>query len=131
MDSKHVMVVDDNGSIINTLEMILMSGGHRVTTSMTKWDALKKIEDALKTEDPVELVITDIQLPIESGFKLADDLLERNINIPIIFITGFLSSDQEKELAKRDYVVCLSKPISMHDLLESVTVATKKKNISD
>jgi len=117
MKNHHVMVVDDNGSIINVLELILMSGGHRVTTAMTKWEAMDKIQRAFDTDDPVEILITDIQLPIESGFSLADELKERDFNLPIIFITGFLSSAYEKELAKRDYVVCLEKPLSIKDLL--------------
>ena len=118
MGEKHILVVDDNGNILNTLEMILMSGGHRVTTAMSKWEAMRKIEAALAADDPVDMIITDIQLPIESGFSLMDDLEEHHINIPFIFITGFLSSEYERELSRREYVRCLEKPISMVELLE-------------
>ena len=78
-----VYVVDDDESVRDSLKMLIESAGNRVV-------AFNSAEDFLETgfgESP-NCLILDIRLPGMSGFRLQEHLVNRQIRIPVIFITG-------------------------------------------
>jgi DNA-binding response OmpR family regulator len=81
----------------------------------------KEAFDAFKTEE-FDLCILDVMLPEMDGFELAAAIRERNVAVPIIFLSAkTLKEDRIKglKLGADDYLV---KPYSMEELILKIEV---------
>jgi FixJ family two-component response regulator len=63
-----------------------------------------------------QCLILDVSMPGMSGPQLQRELNQRELRIPIIFITGHCDSALRADLLARGAVECLSKPFCEHDL---------------
>lgn len=89
--TKTVLVVDDSDAIRKFVMFALRASGHHVVTARDGLDALEKLATA-----PVDLVITDVNMPGLDGFGLVRALREDRefAETPIIILSS-LSSDAE------------------------------------
>ena len=78
-----IYVVDDDVSVREAVESLIRSAGLRVRAFASAPEMLA----SLRMELPSCLVL-DIQLPDISGFELQQELATKDIQIPIIFLTG-------------------------------------------
>jgi FixJ family two-component response regulator len=62
-------------------------------------------------------------MPGKSGPELQEELIRRNYDIPIVFITAHSDDRIVPRLLERGAVACLYKPLSEAALLEAVTTA--------
>jgi FixJ family two-component response regulator len=116
-----VYVVDDNDSVRASLKMLIESSGNRVV-------AFKSAEDFLGSgpwESPCCLIL-DIRLPGMSGFKLQEHLINLQIRIPVIFITGHDSYRMEDEAMRLGAIAYLRKPFDDQCLLDAIQLACEK-----
>lgn len=118
---KNILIVDDQKTILITLEAILKQNGYHVFSCTNSIDAF----DRFNTEH-VDLVITDAIMPVGSnGYTLIATLRGsiKNPHVPIIMLTGKRErADVEKALSvgADDYLI---KPIDPDILM------TKVKNL--
>lgn len=84
--SVRVLVVDDSAESVELIKRNLESIGHHVTSASSVRSALALLE----TID-VDLVITDLKMPDESGFELVRHVSENYKGVGILVITGFPS----------------------------------------
>ncbi|WP_413290394.1 response regulator [Bdellovibrio sp. HCB337] len=121
----HILIVDDQQSVLLTLEALLRSENHLVTACTNAIDAMAKLNG-----EPFDLVISDVVMSV-GGTGLA---LVRTIRgqphlarIPVILLTGKREkTDVEKgiQAGADDYVV---KPIDPTLLLAKIrTILTKE-----
>lgn len=120
MPKRHILVADDELNMLRSLEFILEVGGYKVTGVKNGQEALDRILGANNSDSPIELVITDIQMPGLNGMELIDELLRLEIDIPIFVITAFGRSDLIKSLRDRGKIECIDKPIDDEELLNRV-----------
>ena len=126
MKKYRIIVAEDEKHTCRTLLLILGKAGYRVTTIENGKKALQKILDNNATFEKYDLLITDVQMPELSGVELIQELAKRNINIPVLIITGY---DDKKEY---DYAIgamcveCIEKPFEPQDLLERVNYVLQK-----
>ncbi|MGD2047179.1 MAG: sigma-54 dependent transcriptional regulator [Gemmatimonadota bacterium] len=109
--SETVLVVDDEPRIRRIVELALGERGYQVLTAESAEDAL----DLLETE-PVNVVVTDLQLPGRSGLELLADMSRDRPALPVILITAFGTVETAVEAIKAgafDYVL---KPFSVEEL---------------
>jgi FixJ family two-component response regulator len=78
-----IYVVDDDVSVREAVGGLIRSAGLRVRTFASAQEMLA----SLRMELPSCLVL-DIQLPDINGFELQQELATKDIQIPIIFLTG-------------------------------------------
>src|SRR5215813_12078831 len=78
-----VFVIDDDESIREALKSLIRSVGLRVETFASAGEFLQSSRPDLPA-----CLILDVRMPGLSGLDLQRDLVEANIRIPIIFITG-------------------------------------------
>lgn len=91
-----ILIVDDNLSNIYLLESILKGYGFSVVSARNGEEALAKAN-----EDPPDLIITDILMPVMDGFELCRqwksiDLLK---NIPFVFYTATYTDPKDEKFA--------------------------------
>ena len=121
MDRKHILLVDDDLNLLHSLEFILEAADFRITTETNGQKALEKV--ILTGNDkasPIDLIITDIQMPGLSGLELIDELRRMKFSIPVLVITAYGDSKLKKELSRRGCPYCLDKPFYEEKLIQEV-----------
>ncbi len=102
MDKKRILVVDDEKSMCEYLEIALDREGFEVDTVQSGKEALK-----LFRENEYDAMIADIKMPELDGISLLRKVRETNPSIPVVFITAYASMETAIEsvrLGASDYV---------------------------
>ena len=119
---KHILVVDDDYEVTETLKHALTRKGYKVSVAS---DGNAGIAHA-ETQRP-DLLILDMMMPKRSGFLVLEYLRqsENSPTIPVIMITGN-QGNRHREYAEllgvSDYI---QKPFSMDRILSSVESVLK------
>jgi PAS domain S-box-containing protein len=95
--TERILLVDDDGAVINLEKQMLERLGYQVTFRTSSLDA---IEAFRADPDAFDLVITDMTMPNMTGDQLSRELLAIRTDLPVIICTGFSERlDQEKALS--------------------------------
>ena len=113
-----VLVVDDDASVRGALRDLFESVGLRVTVFKSAREFLL----AGRPNTPSCLVL-DVRLPGQSGLDFQRELNERNIVIPVVFLTGHGDIPMSVRAMKAGAIEFLTKPFREQDLLDAVQVA--------
>jgi FixJ family two-component response regulator len=113
-----VFVIDDERLIRDGLQSLIKSVGLRVETFASAQDFL-----AAKRPDAPCCLVLDVRMPGLSGLDLQGKLIESNIQIPIIFITGHGDIPMSVRAMKEGAHEFLTKPVRGQDLLDAVQKA--------
>ncbi len=112
-----VLVVEDDADTALFVRTVLERRAGMSVTVLT--DALGALAHA--TTRPVDLVITDIQLPGMSGLELLRELRRAVPGLPVIVMTAFASVDYAVDALHEQADDFLVKPVSAADLTERAT----------
>jgi DNA-binding NtrC family response regulator len=118
-----IYVVDDDVSVREAVESLIMSAGLSVKTFASAQEMLA----SLRKELPSCLVL-DIQLPDINGFELQHELAKKDIQIPIIFLTGHGDIPMSVRAIKAGALEFLTKPFDDEYLLETIREAIAHDN---
>ncbi len=117
-----ILLVEDEAFVREVTCEVLRSAGYRVLTAKNAAEAVS-VYDAQRGE--VELLLTDVVLPGETGRALAGRLRRANPALQVLLVTGYgdemgLSKMKNgaKQEARREE--CLAKPFSSEVLLRRV-----------
>lgn len=110
-----VFVVDDDDAVRGSLRLLLETAGHEVVDFHSAEDFL-----AAYTESIAGCLITDIQMPGRSGLELQSALVDRNLSLPIIMLTGHADVPSAVQSLKNGAVDFLQKPYEPQQLLDQV-----------
>ncbi len=113
-----IHLIEDDASQRDSIESLLNFKGY-ITKSYSK---AKDFLNNAHFERPA-IVISDIRLPDMSGVELHQALIEKDINIPIIFISGEASIQQSIDAMKQGAIEFLVKPFEIDELTDAVTKA--------
>jgi PAS domain S-box-containing protein len=92
-----VLYVDDDAVMGLMVESLLQRQGWRVVVLDNPKQALAR---ALDADDPVDLVVTDFNMPGESGLDLAQALIARRPGLPVIITSGYITDHLRSEAAR-------------------------------
>jgi CheY-like chemotaxis protein len=116
--SRTILVVDDEAPILDCIRRILEQASYIVLTSPSGDDALDVIAHAGAS---IDLVLTDIVMPGSiGGCALAAKIRQREVKLPVLFITGASLEGDEypAEIAKEELL--LRKPFLPQELVEFI-----------
>ncbi len=116
-----VYLIDDEFSVRDSLTLVLESVGLRVKSFESAEDFLKNYNN----EYPSCLIL-DVKMPCMSGLELQEELLKRNISIPIIFISGYAGISKSAKAFRAGAVDFLEKPFDHEVLLARITEVIQK-----
>ena len=109
--AERLLVVDDEPSMREFLEIMLSQEGYQVRTASNGEEGVK----AYRTEEP-DLVLTDVKMPGMSGLDLIREIHSLDPTAPIIAITAYASADDAIRAVREGAYDYLSKPFQIEDL---------------
>jgi FixJ family two-component response regulator len=110
-----VIVVDDDPAIRESIGGLLRSVGLQAKLFTSVDEFLK----AGPTDGPACLVL-DVRLPGRSGLDFQRELAAANLDLPIIFITGYGDIPMSVRAMKGGAIEFLTKPFRDQDLLDAI-----------
>ncbi|MCG8335934.1 MAG: ATP-binding protein [Proteobacteria bacterium] len=123
--TEHILVVDDEISLVKLEKRILERCGYQVTTAISSLEALQLFRES---PDYFDLVVSDLAMPKLDGAGLAKEMIKIKPNVQIILVTGYssaISATQAKEIGVAEYVM---KPIAPHEFSKTVRQVLDKLN---
>jgi FixJ family two-component response regulator len=120
-----VFVVEDDASMRDALQRLLGSVGLRVETFASAREFLQRRGAAV----PGCLVL-DVRLPGLSGLDLQRELAAAQIDLPIIFITGYGDIPMTVRAMKAGAVEFLTKPFRDQELLDAIQQALERDRVA-
>ncbi|HTP24764.1 MAG TPA: sigma-54 dependent transcriptional regulator, partial [Anaeromyxobacteraceae bacterium] len=120
-DDAIVYVVDDDPSMRGALRNLIRSAGFGVR-------AFSSAPEFLTADRPAvpSCLVLDVQLPGLSGLDLQQELIRREAQVPIIFVTGYGDIPMSVRAMKAGAVEFLTKPLRDEDLLEAIEHAVHR-----
>lgn len=114
-----ILVVDDEPEITDILDAFLSNAGHTVVAENS---AVMGLERA-KTFKP-DMIFLDIMMPQMDGYEICNELKKdaATEHIPVIFLTGKDTSDDQGRGFKAGGDMFIKKPFVCERLLEIVNV---------
>jgi FixJ family two-component response regulator len=113
-----VFVVDDDASVRKALARLLKSAGFRTQLFASAEEFLKQ-----PLPDAPACALLDVSMPGLSGLDLQHALAERDVRLPVIFITGHGDIPMSVHAMKAGAADFLTKPFNATDLLAAVRQA--------
>jgi FixJ family two-component response regulator len=120
-----IFVVDDDASMREALQRLLRSVGLQVTT----FASAREFLDHRGADVPGCLVL-DVRLPGLSGLDLQHALAAAQIDLPIIFMTGYGDIPMTVQAMKAGAVEFLTKPFRDQDLLDAIQHALERDRVA-
>ncbi len=111
-----VLVVDDDASIRESLEMYLQEKGLTVRTADTGGDGFKACLDYKP-----QVVILDIRLPDASGLEILRRIVETCPDLKVIIITAYHDMESAIEAMRYGAYDYIQKPLNVRELDRSIT----------
>jgi CheY-like chemotaxis protein len=123
--AQNILVVEDDRLNRELFSKVLRQEGYKVLEAGDGDIALKILQAF-----PCDLVITDFLMPMLNGIEFVEQLRSLHPQLPIIFITGYLSAISDKKIVD-EVAEILAKPFepnvlrsSVHRLLDATPHAT-------
>jgi len=120
----HILVVDDEPMIREILRETLEPEGHRITEAENG-----KVAFDIAGREQLDLIVTDVKMPVMDGFTLMKKLGSITEEIPVIVITSFSDIDVAVDairLGAYDYIV---KPFNISQVTISVRRAMERRRL--
>ena len=114
-----ILVAEDDAGVRDLVLAALGRVGHTVVTVPDGAEAIRVLE---AREPPVDLLVSDINMPGLGGIELVSMARERAGRLPILMMSGTNRHAFKPETIAADIAV-LEKPFTLHQLLEAVEVA--------
>jgi len=108
-----VLIVDDDGDLLETLEPILEAEGFRVYTSSTVRDATRAL-----SEHEFDVVVTDLALGATGGLAFCESIARTRPSLPVIVLTGY--GDAKGAAMRLGARRVLTKPIAVNTLVTAL-----------
>jgi FixJ family two-component response regulator len=121
----YIYLVDDDEPFRQGLNNALKSLDYKVQ-AFESADAFLEHQDILWPA----ILISDVRMPGKTGIELQKRLLDENLGIPVIFITGEASVEEAVAGLKRGAIDFIQKPFNMEVLLSVIEKAFEKQRDS-
>jgi two-component system response regulator HydG len=116
-NGRSILVIEDDLDIQDVVEGFFRPRGYRVIRSE---DALTSIQELQSGALKVDVVLTDLNLPLMSGLEFTRKMKESNVSTPIILMTAQKGSEIAVEAIEAGAYDFIVKPIHFPQLLVSV-----------
>jgi two-component system, cell cycle sensor histidine kinase and response regulator CckA len=115
--ARTVLLVDDEDSVRKVARRVLERSGYNVFAAATAVEALALFEEH---RDRIDLLLTDVIMPVMNGRELADALLLERPELPVLFMSGHSYDALDNRPLGTLPFTLLHKPFGPQDLNRAV-----------
>lgn len=119
-----ILIVDDEIEYQNVVSMILQDAGYHTDTCSNGQQALEFLKDNI-----VDLVITDLRMPIISGSELIQRIAKMEYDVDILVVTAFGSIEGAVDSMKHGAVDYFVKSNDLDELLMKIERIAKLRSL--
>jgi len=115
-----VAIVDDDASVRQSTDRLIRSFGYRTQVFCSGQEFLSS-----GAAERAACLILDVRMPGMDGLGVQRRLAERNALIPIVFVTGRASDEEERSARSAGAVAFLRKPVQQGSLRQAIESAVQ------
>lgn len=120
-----ILVVDDELSLREMLEIFLVKEGHEVLVASDGAQAIQ----ILMEEDDLDLVLTDLRMPGAHGMVVLERARELHPDTPVVVMTAFASHQTATEAMKMGAYDYFSKPFELDVIKATIDRALERRHL--
>ncbi|MCF7804273.1 MAG: PAS domain S-box protein [Candidatus Marinimicrobia bacterium] len=122
-NGERILVIDDEKDIREIMTSVLTEQGYTVITAFSGPHAMEKLQES---DEPFDLIITDLGMPDFGGKELIKRVLRRFPNQRVVGNTGYLDTFEQEELKELGFDNIIQKPFKIEELLRVVNTELQK-----
>lgn len=123
-----LLVVDDEATMRKGIANFMNWETIDCTVTATACDGLEAIE--ILKKEPVDIIITDIKMPMADGLEIARYVHENHLDIKVILLTGYADFEYAQTAIRYNVSSFILKPANKKALFEAVQEAQKELIVS-
>lgn len=127
LHSSRILVVDDGADNRRLLDVVLRKAGVGVTLACDGGEAVVLSLEALRTGEPFDVVLMDLQMPRLDGYEALAELREAGYASPVVALTANAVQGERERCLASGFDGFLTKPIDREALLGSVAIWVAKE----
>jgi two-component system cell cycle sensor histidine kinase/response regulator CckA len=124
IETRSVLMVDDDPLLRELGRRMLERLGHTVTTAASGEEALALLDTSVGN---VTVVVTDLTMPEMGGLELIAHIEQRYPSLPVVAISGFTMNPTVREELDARHIPFVGKPFTSEELAKSIERANAYK----
>ncbi len=124
MAKDKILIVDDEPSMREFLEIMLTREGYKVASASDGRDALNMLNKQM-----YDLIVSDIQMPGMGGLELLKNIKDVSPDTEVIMITAYASTETAVEAMKEGAYDYITKPFKVDEIRLIIKKALEKKRL--
>ena len=121
---RHVLIVDDEIEFVNTLQRHLK---RQHFTLKTAFDGREALELMTRTEEPFDLVVSDVLMPHMDGMELLEEIKRHHRGTSVLLLTGFGENALAGDTIRKEMDDFHQKPITPREMLALIRQIDRKR----
>ncbi len=121
---KKILLVDDDKDLSLSLANLFDPGKF----NFDFLDDSTSVEEYVQSHDDLDLVMLDVNLPTLSGLEVLKKIKKENNKLPVIVISGFVSTENAMEAMREGAYEYLTKPFNIEKLVDTVNKAVNNSS---
>ena len=123
-EHERILIVDDEPSVRTLLARLLGARGYDCVTAENAQEARRALE-----AEPIALVLSDVNMPGESGLELANEVLLGYPETAVVMVTGLDDRSSAEEALAHGAYGYVVKPFRTNELLINVVNALRRRTL--
>jgi two-component system, chemotaxis family, chemotaxis protein CheY len=111
----NILLVDDSATFREEIKMDLIDAGYSVFEAVNGEEGLK-----MASEGNIDLIISDLNMPVMDGLTMCSHLRAQGINTPIFMLTTQVNPDLKAEAGRLSVKGWIVKPPNKGALLKGI-----------
>ncbi len=124
INSKTILIVDDEPNAVKVLSAILREEGYHILESTDVDSAV-----GIVRRESVDAIITDLKMPGKDGFELFQHVSDNNPDIPVVFLTAYGTVDSAVNAMRSGAFYYFIKPPDYAKLKDVLTRALEQRDV--
>jgi len=120
-----IYIVDDEPDLVEYMKEVLENSGFEVKGFFAADELIESFRENLP-----DLVLSDISMPKMNGIEMLRAIRKINADVPLVFVSGFLSKDALLEAVENGVFGVIEKPINEKQLINYCMSATRAHKLS-
>ncbi len=120
-----ILIVDDESSMRDVLQIMLKRSGYAVTVASDGVEALGQVQKEI-----YDLVITDLRMPKVDGLEVLKSVKSSSPDTVVLVVTAFASADSAVEAMKHGAYDYLTKPFQVDEVQLIIRNALERRRLS-